>query len=93
MKVTADIIRDEFIGTQGSVANSPHTGYLDIHGQVVGETRNTLTINQQGKAKKIIKEQAVFQFQFADGTTVEIDGKLLMGKPEDRLKKTTKRLW
>jgi len=43
--------------------------------------------------KQIVKSSAVFNFQFADGTIVEIDGKLLVGKSEDRLKKTVKRLW
>ncbi len=93
MKVTPDIIREEFIGTEGTVASSSHAGYLDIKGNVVGETKNTFMIEQAGKMKSIIKEQAVFQFQFSDGTVVEIDGKLLVGKPEDRLKKTIKRLW
>ncbi len=93
MKVTPDIIREEFIGTQGAVASSQHAGYVGIHGEVLGETRNTFTIQQQGKMKTIVKDQAVFQFQFSDGTIVEIDGKLLVGKPEDRLKKSMKRLW
>ena len=93
MKVTPDIIREEFIGTNATIANSPHAGYLGINGEVVRETRNTFTLQQEGNIKNIIKDQAVFQFQFSDGTIVEIDGKLLVGKPEDRLKKTTKRLW
>jgi ribonuclease P protein subunit POP4 len=93
MKVTPDIIREEFIGTNGTVAFSNHMGYLGISGEVVDETRNTFVLQQQGKMKKIVKDQAVFQFRLSDGTIVEIDGKLLVGKPEDRIKKTTKRLW
>ncbi|MCW4018047.1 MAG: ribonuclease P protein subunit [Candidatus Bathyarchaeota archaeon] len=93
MKVTPDIVREEFIGTTGTVASSPHAGYLSIRGPVLGETRNTFLIQQDGKTKSIIKDQAVFHFQFSDGTVVEIDGKLLVGKPEDRLKKSIKRLW
>jgi ribonuclease P protein subunit POP4 len=93
MKVTPDIIREEFVGTTSIVASSPQSGYVGIRGEVVGETRNTFTIQQQGTAKRVVKDQAVFQFQFSDGTVVEIDGKLLMGKPEDRLKKQVKRLW
>ena len=57
------------------------------------ETKNTFTIIHAGKAKKIIKGAAVFHFKFSDGTVVEIDGKLLVGRPEGRLKKTVKRLW
>jgi ribonuclease P protein subunit POP4 len=93
MKVTPDIIREEFIGSAGTIASSPHLGYVGLSGEVMGETRNTFTIHQQGKMKKVIKNQAVFHFEFSDGTVVEIDGKLLVGKPEDRLKRTIKRLW
>ncbi len=93
MKVTADIIRYEFIGTEGKVAKSPHKNYVGIGGKVVGESKNTFTFQSEGKAKRVIKESAVFNFKFDDGTTVQIDGKLLVGRPEDRLKKTMKRLW
>jgi len=93
MKITPDIVRQEFIGTNGVVIRSLHAGYLGISGEVLSETKNTFMIQQKGKMKSIVKDQAVFQFQFSDGTVVEIDGKLLVGKPEDRLKKTMKRLW
>ena len=93
MKVTPDIIRHEFIGTEGKIAKSPHADYLGIHGRVINETKSTFTIMHNGKAKNIIKNSAIFNFKFSDGTTVEIDGKLLVGRPEDRLKKTVKRLW
>jgi len=93
MKVTTDIIRDEFIGTEGRVAESRHADYVGLSGQVLDETKNTFTIIQAGKAKNVIKEAAVFHFKFPDGTVIEIDGKLLVGRPEDRLKKSVKRLW
>ena len=93
MKVTQDIVRDEFIGTETRVTKSSHEGYVGISGQVIDETRNTFTINHAGKAKRVVKNAAVFRFKFHDGTVVEIDGELLVGRPEDRLKKTIKRLW
>jgi ribonuclease P protein subunit POP4 len=93
MKVTADIIRGEFIGTDAKVAESPHADYVGISGRVVDETKNTFTLFHAGKTKSIIKDAAVFHFRFSDGTVVEINGKLLVGRPEDRLKKTVKRLW
>jgi len=93
MKVTTDIIRDEFIGTEGRIAESRHPDYVGVSGEVVDETKNTFTITQKGKQKSVIKEAAVFRFKLSDGTIVEIDGKLLVGRPEDRLKKNIKRLW
>ncbi len=93
MKVSPDIIRYEFIGTQALVAKSLHQDYVGLSGRVIGETRNTFTLLDQGQAKSIIKEFSVFNFTFDDGTVVDVDGKLLVGRPEDRIKKTVKRLW
>jgi ribonuclease P protein subunit POP4 len=93
VKVTPDIIRYEFIGTEGKIAQSSHADYVGIQGEVINETKNTFMIMHKGKAKSVIKNSAVFNFKFSDRTIVEIDGKLLVGRPEDRLKKTVKRLW
>ena len=93
MKVTPDVIRYEFIGAEGKVARSPHECYVGLGGKVISETKNTFTFLREGKSKSVIKESAVFNFKFDDGTVVEIDGKLLIGRPEDRLKKSIKRLW
>lgn len=93
MKVTPDIINGEFIGTEGRIAESRHSGYVGISGEVIDESKNTFTILQGRKTKNVIKEAAVFRFRFSDGTVVEIDGKLLVGRSEDRLKKSMKRLW
>jgi len=93
MKVTPDIIRNEFIGTEGKITKSLHAGYTRICGEVIDETKNTFTFLHKGKTKNVVKKLAVFNFKFSDGTIVEIDGKLLVGRPEDRLKKTVKRLW
>jgi len=93
MKVTPDVIRYEFIGTHGVVAESPNTNYVGVGGLVVGETRNTFLFQNEGRTRSVIKDAASFDFTFSDGTVVEIDGKLLVGRSEDRLKKSVKRLW
>ncbi|MGC9345556.1 MAG: ribonuclease P protein component 1 [Candidatus Bathyarchaeales archaeon] len=93
MRVTPDIIRYEFIGTEAKVAKSRHSGYVGISGKIIDETRNTFVILHEGERKRVIKDSAVFRFKFSDGTVVEIEGKLLVGRPEDRLKKRIRRLW
>ena len=93
MRVAADIIRQEFIGTEAKIARSTHADFVGISGQVVDETKNTFVIQHEGRKKIVVKNSTVFNFQFSEGTIVEIDGKLLVGRPEDRLKKTVKRLW
>ena len=93
MKVNPEVINGEFIGTKCKITESRHSGYVGIKGEVVDESKNTFMIVQAGKAKSVVKEAAVFQFGYSDGTLVEIDGRLLVGRPEDRLKKSLKRLW
>jgi ribonuclease P protein subunit POP4 len=93
MKVTPDVIRYEFIGTEANVSKSMHPDYVGISGKIIDETRNTLTILHEGKRKIVVKDSAVFHFKFSDGTIVEIDGKILVGRPEDRLKRHVRRLW
>lgn len=93
MKVTPDIIRCEFIGAQAKVARSKHRDYAGISGKIIDETRNTFTILSNGMRKAIVKESAIFHFTFPDRTVVEINGRLLVARPEDRLKKHIRRLW
>ncbi len=93
MKITPNIIRYEFIGTKAKVAESRHKGYVGISGEIIDETRNTFVISCKGKRKRVIKNSVVIHFTFSDGTTVEIDGKLLVRRPEARLKKHVMRLW
>jgi ribonuclease P protein subunit POP4 len=93
MKITPDVLRHEFIGTEAKISKSKHPGYVGISGKIIDETRNTFTILHEGKPKKIVKDSSIFNFKFSDGSIVEIDGKLLVGRPEDRLKKRVRRLW
>ncbi|MEM2937439.1 MAG: ribonuclease P protein component 1 [Candidatus Bathyarchaeia archaeon] len=93
MKVTPNIISCEFIGTEAKIAKSKNRDCIGLRGKIIDETRNTFIILHVEKMKKIVKETSVFHFKFNDGTVVEIDGKLLVGRPEDRLKKRIKRLW
>ena len=93
MKVTPNIIRYEFIGTEAKIVKSKNPSYIGISGKILDETKNTFTILHEGKRKKIVKDITVFHFKFEDGTIVEVDGKILVGRPEDRLKKRLRRLW
>jgi ribonuclease P protein subunit POP4 len=93
MKITPNIICNEFIGTESKIVQSTHAGYLGLSGKVVDETRNTFLLQDENETKRVVKDVAVFHFTFPDGAIIEISGKLLVGKPEDRLKKTIKRLW
>jgi len=93
MKVTSEVICCEFIGTEAEVSKSRNPSYTGISGKIIDETRNTFAIMHEGKRKIVPKDSAIFHFKFSDGTIVEIDGKILVGRPEDRIKRRIKRLW
>ncbi len=93
MTVTPSIVQHEFIGLEAKVVKSSNPDVVGIAGKVVDETRNTLAILCSGERKVIVKDTAVFEFVLPDGTAVEIDGKVIMGRPEDRIKKRPRRLW
>lgn len=93
MKITASIVQHEFIGLETKVVRSSNPHMVGISGRVVDETRNTFTILHNGKRRVVIKDTAVFDFVMPDGTVVEIDGKVIVGRPEDRIKKRPRRLW
>ncbi len=93
MNVTPSIVQHEFIGLETNVIKSSNPHVVGITGRVVDETRNTLTILHNGERKVVIKDTAVFDFVMPDGTVVELDGKVIMGRPEDRIKKRPRRLW
>ncbi len=93
MKVTPDIIRQELIGTDGEVVKSTCPSLKGLSGTIVDETRNTFTFLAEGRKRMVAKDSSTFRFRFFDRTEVEIKGSLLVARPEDRLKKSIRRLW
>lgn len=93
MKVTPAILQHDLIGLNAKVVKSANSDYANITGKVLDETRNTVTILHRNKKKIIVKNAAVFHFTLPDGTILEVDGKVIVGRPEDRIKKRVKRRW
>jgi len=93
MRVTPAILQQELIGLNARVVKSSQPNYVGISGKVVDETRNTLVILSENKKKIVIKNVATFHFTLPDGTIVEIDGKAIVGRPENRVKKRARRRW
>ena len=81
-----DVLRYELIGLPVKIVASKNTSLVGIEGVIVDETKYLVIIESAGKVKKILKEQATFHITFND-RTYEIQGKLLIGRPEERLKK------
>jgi ribonuclease P protein subunit POP4 len=91
-----NIVRHELIGLECRIAGSTNKKIEGLKGRVVGETRQTLVLETGGREKAFIKDQCVFSFRIPDAgegekpgkaVWVRVDGKLLVARPEDRIKK------
>lgn len=87
MKVNAkNLPRHDLIGLDVKIVSSSNKSLIGLKGRIVNETRNTLEIEEGNKVRKIMKSQVVLEVEL-DSHTYHVDGKLLVGRPEDRIKK------
>jgi len=82
-----NLVYHELIGLKARVLESTNKSLEGLEGRVVDETRNTLTLEIRGKEKSLAKEQNIFSFALPQGEKVRVEGKLLVARPEDRIKK------
>ena len=73
------------------VLNDSNTSNTKLRGKVVDETMKTIVIQSAG-LKRVAKKDATFKFSL-DGIAVKVEGKTLIGRPEDRVKKQNKKKW
>jgi ribonuclease P protein subunit POP4 len=78
-----DVTKYEFIGEKLEVIESKNKDLVGVKGKVINETRNMFELDN---GNKLIKDQSVFDISI-DKKVFRIDGKLLVGRPEDRIKK------
>jgi ribonuclease P protein subunit POP4 len=88
----AELVRHELLGLDVEVICSSNPSSIGISGKVSDESRNTITIETApGVTKTAIKDQCEFRFRLPSGESVKVDGKILVGRPEDRIKKKLKK--
>jgi ribonuclease P protein subunit POP4 len=76
-------IRGEIIGLPIKVVDSLNPHLVGIAGKVADETKNMIKIETKTGMKMVEKKTCTFEF----GTGKKVDGKRLVGRPEQRLKK------
>ena len=77
---------NELIGLDAEVKKSTDPTLDGLKGTIVDETMQTLTLEVKGVDKKIDKKSVVLWIRFPD-EPMEIAGKELLQRPEERLKK------
>ena len=77
--------RSELIGLNIKIIESENKFNKGIKGKIIDETKNMFEIKTKETRKKIIKDQCVFEF-IIKGEKIQIDGKSLTKRPEERIK-------
>jgi len=85
-----NLIKHELIGLKVKVTDSKNKYQVGIEGKVIDETKNTLIIETKKGLKRLPKDQCVFSFYLPSGERVRVNGKVLVARPEDRVKKKQK---
>ena len=92
MITSKNLVHHEFIGLKVH-ATSAKNKSLDLKGTIIDETKNTIKIEEDDNAEKMIpKRGSIFVFELPNGEKVEIDGDILSIRPEDRIKKRFKKI-
>jgi len=86
-----NLIRHELIGLAVEVVESSNKFQIGIKGEVVDETKNLLIIETKKELKKIQKKGSSFIFKIPNGKKVKVDGRVIVARPEDRIKLKVKK--
>lgn len=88
-----NILHHELIGLRVKIVGSVDRSIVNITGTIIDETEKTLVILSNQTEKRITKHIVKLHIILPDGSVVEIDGKKLLGRPENRVKKPIRRKW
>ncbi|HIE34137.1 MAG TPA: ribonuclease P protein component 1 [Candidatus Altiarchaeales archaeon] len=81
-----NILRHELVGLNIKIVDATHEGYK-CKGKIVNETRNTINIETSEGIKRLPKDCITLEVKLPKNAIVRIDGKLLIARPENRIKK------
>ncbi len=82
----SNVIKHELIGLIAEVIDAKNPSLIGSKGKIIDETRSTITLKTSQGKKIIIKNQVKMAITIMKSKT-EIDGSLLVGRVEERLKK------
>jgi len=89
MQKVKKLVRDELIGRTVEIVGSANKASIGLRGRIVNETKNLLVIETSAGPKKVLKKTNIFQIPYL-GENIIINGGLLFGAPEERIKSKVK---
>lgn len=86
-----NLVRHELIGLEAKIVKSTNWQIVGLKGKIVDETRNILTVRSGGRDLKIPKNIVQIRFYLPNGEIVDVEGKVIQARPEDRVKMRVRR--
>ncbi|MHA1630840.1 MAG: ribonuclease P protein component 1 [Candidatus Heimdallarchaeota archaeon] len=95
-----NIHQHELIGLTIEILSATDKQRIGLKGLVIDETKNLLVIEPfptatlgQRQRIKVPKKDCIFRFTLPSGEQVDVEGWVLKGQPENRLKKSIRKRW
>jgi len=79
-----NVIREGLIGLSIKVIKAKNKSNEGIEGKIIDETKHTIKIKQKNKEKMLMKKNITLEIP---DKNVRVKGDLLIGRPEERIKK------
>ena len=88
-----NILRHELVGLTAHIVESRDPTLYCRRGSVLDETKQMIHLDTESGLLRMPKAICVFDMTLPNGSVVRVDGKTLIGRPEDRVKKRLDRRW
>jgi len=84
-----NVLAQELIAQSIIILDSSDPSIKNMHGKIVYETKNLLVIDKGQNIVKIPKSIVTISLRLADGDNCVINGTDLVGRPEDRIQRSS----
>lgn len=82
----SDVLKHELIGLNIKVVDSKNKSDAGIEGTIIDETKNTLIVETIDEKRKTLFKQNIIIEATINNKKIKINGKGLLGRPQDRIK-------
>ena len=94
MKIAPEnIVRHELTGLATHVVESKDPNLVCRKGIILGESKEMIHLDTKNGTVSVPKKVCVFDITLPNGAVVRVEGNVLHGRPEDRMKKRLTRSW
>ena len=83
------LLQQEYIGKQIMIADAKNKTLVNMQGIIIDETKHTFLLETTKGQCRVFKHSNVFEF-IQNNKRIQLNGTLLVGRPEDRIKRKRK---